>query len=139
MGVHVDRVVGGHCHHWHLGGYFTAGSFKAKAAAYKTVCLNNQRQIGITRQLYANDHDSFLIHGAINWWQRLSFFYLDGQTNLFNCPSEKRVLKILRAAGWSGGPLNPPWRHPRYGRPFLPLGYMQNDSGLARLDEEFKL
>ena len=34
---------------------------RAKSAAHKAVCISNQRQIGITRQLYANDNDGFLV------------------------------------------------------------------------------
>ena len=50
---------------------------KAKATAHKTVCLNNQRQIGIARQLYANDNDGFLVAGE-DWNSPLCFSYLDG-------------------------------------------------------------
>ena len=80
-----------------LAGMLLPALSRAKAMAYKTVCLNNQRQIGIARQLYANDNGDYLIAGGA-WSQRLSFFYLDGQTNLFNCPSEKRVLEAVQAA-----------------------------------------
>ena len=98
---------------------------RAKAAAHKTVCLNNQRQIGIARQLYANDNDGFLVAGE-DWNSPLCFSYLDGQTNLFNCPSvEKgRVLKILQAGGW---PVSAPYG--MLGRRFWPWGYQQNDGG----------
>ena len=98
---------------------------KAKSAAHKTVCLNNQRQIGIARQLYANDNDGFLVTGE-DWNSPLCFSYLDGQTNLFNCPAEKkgRVLKILQAGGW---PVSSPGL---LGRRFWPWGYQQNDLGL---------
>ena len=105
---------------------------KAKATAHKTVCLNNQRQIGIARQLYASDNDGFLVVGE-GWNSLLSFFYLDGQTNLFNCPAEKlgRVLKIFRAAGRSGDIYDPPWSvSSLYGPAFWPWGYFQNDFGL---------
>lgn len=67
---------------------------RAKSAAHKAVCINNQRQIGIARQLYANDNDGVLVVGE-GWNSLLSFSYLDGQTNLFNCPSGKRILKIF--------------------------------------------
>lgn len=102
---------------------------KAKATAHKTVCLNSQRQIGIARQLYANDNDGVLVVGEF-WNSLLSFFYLDGQTDLFNCPLEKRVLEIYRAVGGSGDLPAPPWRGSRYGRPFYPWGYQQSDLGL---------
>ena len=99
---------------------------RAKSAAHKTVCLNNQRQIGIARQLYANDNDGFLVTGE-DWNGQLCYSYLDGQTNLFNCPAEKRgrVLRLLQAGGWSVSS-----RYGLYGRRFWPWGYVQNDSGL---------
>ena len=98
---------------------------RAKSEAHKAVCISNQRQIGIARQLYANDNDGVLVVGE-GWNSLLSFFYLDGQTNLFNCPAEKRgrVLKIFQAAGWSGDFPNP------QGSTFRPWGYLQNDFGL---------
>ena len=115
-----------------LAGILLPALSRAKATAHKTVCLNNQRQIGIARQLYANDNGDYLVAG-VNFWQRLSFFYLGGQTNLFNCPSEKRVLKAFQAADRPLPPSHPPpgmdiglpW-----GPFFLPWGYLQNDFGL---------
>ena len=79
---------------------------RAKATAHKTVCLSNQRQIGIARQLYANDNDSFLIPQFISQWRHgsaygdfwsyvLCYSYLGGSTNLFNCPAEKRTARAL--------------------------------------------
>ncbi len=113
-----------------LAGILLPALSRAKATAHKTVCLNNQRQIGLARQLYANDNGGYLIAG-VNFWQRLSFFYLDGQTNLFNCPSEKRVLKAFQAAGLpllSSSP--PPGIMSPWGPRFIPWGYLQNDYGL---------
>ena len=114
-----------------LAGILLPALSRAKATAYKTVCLNNQRQIGIARQLYTNDYDGFLVHGAVSWWPRLSFFYLDGQTNLFNCPAEKRVLKAFRSAGLLlPSPHPPPGITLPWGPNFTPWGYLQNDLGL---------
>ena len=111
-----------------LAGILLPALSRAKATAHKTVCLNNQRQIGLARQLYANDNGDYLI--TKSWWPRLSFFYLGGQTNLFNCPAEKRVLKAVQAADFpfvhyptSGN--TSPW-----GPEFFPWGYLQNDFGL---------
>ncbi len=113
-----------------LAGLLLPALSRAKATAHKTVCLNNQRQIGIARQLYANDNGDYLIAG-VNFWQRLSFFYLDGQTNLFNCPSEKRVLKAFQAADRLPPPPQPPWGTLPHGPFFIPWGYLQNDLGLV--------
>ena len=113
-----------------LAGLLLPALSRAKATAHKTVCLNNQRQIGIARQLYANDNSDYLIAG-VNFWQRLSFFYLDGQTNLFNCPSEKRVLKAIQAADRPlPSPHPPPGITSPWGPLFIPWGYLQNDYGL---------
>ena len=78
---------------------------RAKATAHKTVCLNNQRQIGLARQLYANDNDGVLIFqfrdGGLSsrerglWSYVLCYSYLGGSTNLFNCPAEKRTARAL--------------------------------------------
>ncbi len=113
-----------------LAGLLLPALSRAKATAHKTVCLNNQRQIGIARQLYANDNRDYLIAG-VNFWQRLSFFYLDGQTNLFNCPAEKRVLKAFQAAGLPlPSPHPPPGVTSSWGPNFTPWGYLQNTFGL---------
>ncbi len=90
---------------------------RAKASAHKTVCLNNQRQIGIARQLYAGDNDNYLVTYQRGYWDwTLCFDYLGGQTNLFGCPVEKRVPRLVA-------------------RGVLPVGlwnwsYLQNDYGL---------
>ena len=78
-----------------LAGILLPALSRAKAIARKAVCINNLRQIGIARQLYANDNGDFLVAGC-GWHNRLSFFYLDGQTNLFDCPLGKRVFRWCR-------------------------------------------
>ena len=107
-----------------LAGMLLPALSRAKAAVHKTACLNNQRQIGIAQQLYANDNGDYLI--ARSWSLMLSFFYLDGQTNLFNCPAKKRFLKAVRA---SGRPLF--LYTTKWGPFFIPWGYLQNDFGLT--------
>ena len=90
---------------------------RAKASAHKTVCLNNQRQIGIARQLYAGDNDNFLVTYQRGYWDRtLCFDYLGGQTNLFGCPAEKRIPRLVAQGVLPVGLWN--W------------GYLQNDYGL---------
>ncbi len=96
---------------------------RAKSAAHKAVCINNQRQIGIARQLYANDHDGFLVTHYLSeslwppWGYALCAWYLDANTNLFECPVEKRIPRLVamgkahpRAWGW---------------------GYLQNSTGIG--------
>lgn len=55
-----------------LAGILLPALSRAKAIARKAVCINNLRQIGIARQLYANDNGDFLVAGG-DWHNRLSF------------------------------------------------------------------
>ena len=95
--------------------------FRAKSAAHKAVCINNQRQIGIARQLYANDNDGFLILHSLSgrpWGYSLCVGYLGRDTDLFECPSEKRIPRLVamgeaRPGSWG-------W------------GYQQNSNGMGR-------
>ena len=90
---------------------------RAKASAHKAVCINNQRQIGIARQLYAGDNDNYLVTYQRGYWDRtLCFDYLGGQTNLFGCPAEKRIPRLVAQGVLPVGLWN--W------------GYLQNDYGL---------
>ena len=90
---------------------------RAKASAHKTVCINNQRQIGIARQLYAGDNDNYLVTYQFGHWDRtLCFDYLGGQTNLFSCPAEKRIPRLVDQGVLPSFLWN--W------------GYLQNDYGL---------
>ena len=99
---------------------------RAKSAAHKAVCISNQRQIGIARQLYANDNAGFLIThsvllseiGWVPWYHPLCARYLGANTNLFGCPAEKRIPRLVamgkvRPGSWG-------W------------GYRQNSSGVGR-------
>lgn len=99
----------------------------AKSAAHKAVCISNQRQIGIARQLYANANDGFLITHELSvsgirgipWGYYLYDRYLGANTNLVECPAEKRIPRLVamgevphpRAWGW---------------------GYLQNSAGIGR-------
>ena len=96
---------------------------RAKSAAHKAVCLSNQRQIGIARQLYADDNDGFLVTHELptswgNWGFALCYSYLGGQTNLFDCPAEKRIPRLVSMGKvWPGS-----WG----------WGYQQNSFGMSR-------
>ncbi len=98
---------------------------RAKSAAHKAVCINNQRQIGIARQLYADDNGGVLVPLIFSkeqvsfdsfWNIALCFGYLGGQTNLFDCPAEKRIPRLV-----SLGKVRPGW----WG-----WGYQQNVIGV---------
>ena len=71
--------------------------FRAKSVTHKAACISNQRQIGIARQLYANDNDDFLIPFRLSelWSVALCAWYSGGDTNLFDCPAEKRILCLV--------------------------------------------
>ena len=97
---------------------------RAKSAAHKAVCISNQRQIGIARQLYANDNDGFLVTDRvsvsgrwISWGYPLCAWYLDANTNLFECPAEKRIPRLV--AMGKADPREWGW------------GYLQNSFGIG--------
>ena len=99
---------------------------RAKSAAHKAVCISNQRQIGIARQLYANDNDGFLVthylsmfgFDGIPWGFPLCLWYSGGDTNLFECPAEKRIPRLVAMGQvpWDGA-----WG----------WGYLQNSYGIG--------
>ncbi len=99
---------------------------RAKAAAHKAVCLSNQRQIGIARQLYANDHDGFLVThsvalsgiGWVPWFYPLCSRYLGKDVDLFECPSEKRIPRLVAMGKVRPG--------------YWGWGYRQNTPGIGR-------
>ena len=99
--------------------------FRAKSAAHKAVCINNQRQIGIARQLYANDNDGFLVTHHLSesrwfpWGFALCAWYLGANTNLFECPAEKRIPRLLAMSEKRTHPNAWGW------------GYQQNSFGLS--------
>ena len=88
---------------------------RAKMAAHKAICINNQKQIGIARQLYANDNEGHLVPRVImdelmhpfpdrirnhptevTWQDTLCAFYLDRNTEMFECPANaKKLAKVI--------------------------------------------
>ena len=97
---------------------------RAKSAAHKAVCISNQRQIGIARQLYANDHDGFLVTDRVfasgrgfPWASILWAWYLGRDTDLFECPAEKRIPRLV-AMG-------------KVPYPMWGWGYLQNSHGIG--------
>ena len=98
---------------------------RAKSTAHKAVCISNQRQIGIARQLYANANDGFLVTHHLSesqqwipWGYALCAWYLGANTNLFECPAEKRIPRVLAMAGVRSSRV-------------LGWGYLQNSSGIG--------
>ena len=94
----------------------------AKSAAHKALCLNNQREIDIARQLYATDNEGHLVplfkmdslmppfpdlpsnfySFAVKWQDILCDSYLDRNTDLFECPAGARKLVKMLAMVRSG-------------------------------------
>ena len=97
---------------------------RVKSEAHKAVCISNQRQIGIARQLYANDNNGFLVTHRVSvsgirelpWVYPLCVRYLGRDTDLFECPAEKRIPRLV-----SMGKVRPGW----WG-----WGYQQNIIGM---------
>ncbi len=82
---------------------------KAKAAALKTKCLNNMRQMGIAMQMYADDNLGYIARAdAPLWWQVYTPNLGGRATNeyarvkVFLCPSypNKKQLICYVVNGW---------------------------------------
>ncbi len=68
---------------------------KAKLRAHKIACLNNEKQMGIGSQLYADDDDKNALTGAINYADDdLNWLYPQYVSNLksFICASTKNAV-----------------------------------------------
>ena len=120
---------------------------RAKATAHKAVCINNQKQIGIARQLYAIDNEGHLVFllgdsltppfpdrpfnyypFAANWQDLLCDSYLDRNTNLFECPAGARKLAKMFSMVRSGYPVST-WVSVDRIKEDWGWGYLQNHRG----------
>ena len=92
---------------------------RSKMAAHKAVCVNNQRQIDLARQLYATGNEGHLVPNVmmdrlsspfpdrypplsanVNWQDILCASYLDRNTELFDCSANaKKVARGIRIFG----------------------------------------
>ena len=68
---------------------------KARLKAYRAVCANNERQMGIGLNLWANEYDGLLpgVHknpGTDMIWATRIRTFMDSNTDLFNCPVQKK-------------------------------------------------
>ena len=88
---------------------------RTKSMAHKAICINNQKQIGIVRQLYATDNEGHLVPALmsdhltppfpdretswianVHWQDILCDSYLDRKTDLFECPANaKKLAKMI--------------------------------------------
>ena len=79
----------------------------AKSTAHRIACINNQKQIGLARQLYSTDYGvqvpSVQFIGSPEdeefqfqyWSEMIRDLYLDQNPEIFECPVERRVFRIL--------------------------------------------
>ena len=126
---------------------------RAKATAHKAVCINNQKQIGIARQLYATDNEGHLVFltgysstppfpdrpsnlypFSVNWQDLLCDWYLDRNTKLFECPAGARKLAKMFSMVRSGVPVHPPFISvDRLEEDWGWGGYQQNHVGMLNI------
>ena len=131
-----------------LAGLLLPALSSAKATAHKAVCLNNQKQIGIARQLYATDSEGHLVFllgdsltppfpdrpftyypWVVNWQDLLCDSYLDRNTKLFECPAGARKLAKMFSMVRSGYPVSTWVSVDRFEEDWG-WGYLQNHIGM---------
>lgn len=128
-----------------LAGLLLPSLSRAKSAAQKIACVNNQKQIGLSWHLYTVDCEGFQVppdqvnhinppflnrhgmprysSGTINvlWSDVLCDLYLDRNTKIFECPAERRVSRVLAEKQLEIGPSAVLWG----------WGYQLNGSGIV--------
>ena len=62
--LHLDRTVGGHCHHRDPGGDAAARPVAAKMNARATACANNLRQLAVAWAMYSDDNGGLLVNNS---------------------------------------------------------------------------
>ena len=122
---------------------------RAKATAHKAVCLNNQKQIGLARQLYATDNEGHLVPlynvdsltppfpdrpsnlfpSTVNWQDLLCDSYMDRNTKLFECPAGARKLAKMFSMVRSGSVHAPFLLSVNRLEEYWGWGYLQNHRG----------
>ena len=85
----------------------------AKARANSTLCLGNERQLGIALHLYSNDSGDWFppiqdrIPGGESSWRAYLYQYLGKNPRLYDCPAEKN--EVYASAKPRPGARPSPW------------------------------
>ncbi len=76
---------------------------KAKNKAQSITCIGNQRQLGISVYLYANDYDncSPTSYNTAPYWYCL-LWEMNGNAMLLNCPSDQKPYAKMTSVGVAG-------------------------------------
>ena len=79
---------------------------QAKAAAKKTACLSNQKQIGTSLVMYATDYDDFMVPGTMQQGTSFNFTYFEGMLHpyiknaeIWQCAAETHTATLKRTIG----------------------------------------
>jgi prepilin-type processing-associated H-X9-DG protein/prepilin-type N-terminal cleavage/methylation domain-containing protein len=85
---------------------------KAKEATHSSVCINNQRQIGLAAYNYVGDYNDYLPttwDGRVDkpeatcyWFGQLSYFYMNKSKNTFRCGSAPDLVSKVQAGYYDG-------------------------------------
>ena len=102
VGVHSDRVAGGHCDHRHPRRHAVAALSRAKQKAHLANCISNLRQLGVAGTLYLSDNNDTFPYSGQSWWRlpfvdvlRLTDPYVStNNRGFYRCPAD-------RGKGWN--------------------------------------
>ena len=97
-GLHAHQAVGGHCHHCDFGGDAAPRPVKSQAEGLNTNCINNLRQIGITKTMCSGNNQGRYPYAGNGWATtplvdifRLYSPYIstNGGAKFYHCPADQ--------------------------------------------------
>jgi len=128
---------------------------KAKEATHSSVCINNQRQIGLAAYDYVGDYNDYLPttwDGRTDkpectgfWFGQLSYFYLNKSKKVFGCESAPHLVSKVRVGyydGFSQNSVSYGWNYTYMGlyhpdpskyRPPIKIGFIKKPSDTVLL------